>query len=299
MKAAGARLNFGGAPLAHLPGNGYAPLDAATPVDGRTDDTVEDASEAAAAPLALVLLPGKELADQAGACFEQYGGRLGVRAAVLVTGGGAKEQRRMLRERAPQVVAGTPPAVLEAVRGGLLHVRGVRFLVIDEADQLARSSAADAAVKLFGLLPRGGTGAARLQVLLLSATLRSPEVAGLSEQLCFHPQWVDLRGGDADTPAAGLSADVDHAMIMISATHPPAGLEEWRSASPAPVTDGVHARGGGGAGGEASEGIKRLKPLVLRALLESLDPGKQARVGHRGEIRREGRGGRSERMLPS
>lgn len=46
---------------------------------------------------------------------------------------------------------------------------------------------------LWGMLQGAVAGEARLQVCFFSATLHSPEIKALSEKLCQHPTWVDLK----------------------------------------------------------------------------------------------------------
>ena len=35
-----------------------------------------------------------------------------------------------------------------------------------------------------------------LQVCFFSATLHSPQITSLAEQICHNPAWVDLKGND-------------------------------------------------------------------------------------------------------
>lgn len=51
----------------------------------------------------------------------------------------------------------------------------------------------DAIMKLFGRLPKGGEGAARLQTLLFSATLHAPEIRELATKICQNPVFIDLK----------------------------------------------------------------------------------------------------------
>ncbi len=51
----------------------------------------------------------------------------------------------------------------------------------------------DAILKLFGRLPKGGEGASRLQTLLFSATLHSPEIRDLAAKICQNPVYIDLK----------------------------------------------------------------------------------------------------------
>lgn len=48
-------------------------------------------------------------------------------------------------------------------------------------------------MKLFGRLPKGGEGAARLQTLMFSATLHAPEIRDLATKICQNPVFIDLK----------------------------------------------------------------------------------------------------------
>ena len=136
-------------------------------------------------PLALVLEPLKDLAEQTATVFESLARYLphpGVSTLLLVGGGGApveKEARALLRAGAVDVVVGTLGRVSSAVEEGSLDLSGVRFLVLDEADRLVDALNADALFSLAAKLPSqardgmggggdggsGGGSAARLQTL--------------------------------------------------------------------------------------------------------------------------------------
>jgi ATP-dependent RNA helicase DDX1 len=179
----------------------------------------------------------------------------------------------------------------------------VRLLVLDEADrftekenleQLERlfaliraavdaSAAAAAATPSAGAAAGGataGAGAAvagRLQVCFFSATLHSPEISSLAAKMCVRPTWVDLKGKDS------VPETVHHVVVSVDPAQPLFRAAWAGAAGQAVPTDGVHAKdrigGGGGAGGaqplqlsreERSEAVKRLKPQLLLALIDSL-----------------------------
>ena len=64
------------------------------------------------------------------------------------------------------------------------------------------ATAQDAILKLFGRLPKGGEGASRLQTLLFSATLHSPEIRELATKICQNPVFIDLKASRSCTPPA-------------------------------------------------------------------------------------------------
>ena len=72
------------------------------------------------------------------------------------------------------------------------------------AGDIAASTVQDAILKLFGRLPKGGEGASRLQTLLFSATLHSPEIRKLATKICQNPVFIDLKVSRSSIPAARL-----------------------------------------------------------------------------------------------
>eukprot|EP00793_Prasinoderma_coloniale_P003340 PRCOL_00005975-RA len=275
LKNAEMRLAFGGASgaLQHAPPAGYAPLGDA-PSDARdvrdaAADEAAAAAEAAAGgtkPLAIILEPARDLAEQVYQCIEQYKRYMvapELRAGLFVGGIDHKKQARQLEEGV-DVVVGTPRCVADWIRQGKLDVSAVRFFVLDEADRLLDTGNADDIRKLFNRLPKRGTGTHRLQTLMFSATLHSPDVRKLAGELTENPTWVDLKGKDA-VPEA-----VDHVVVSVD----PKEDRSWLQSEPAVPTDGCHAWDDVGVGSASrecwSEAVKRLKPRMLLRLVDAL-----------------------------
>ena len=119
--------------------------------------------------------------------------------------------------------------------------------------------------QLHRLLPRDGKGSERLQSLMFSATLHSPEIRQLSEQLCTFPTWVDLKGRDS------VPETVTHLLVPIDPTRDAA---LWAAMRPLPPNDDVHSRDSPSPSSPAPEsrsfGIKCLKLLKLIQLMDAL-----------------------------
>ncbi len=91
---------------------------------------------AAGGTQALVLCPTRELADQVGKQLRKLAtGIANLKLSVLCGGIPLAPQLASLAH-APQVVVGTPGRVLELVQKEALDLRGVRVLVLDEADRM-------------------------------------------------------------------------------------------------------------------------------------------------------------------
>ncbi|MGH2531138.1 MAG: DEAD/DEAH box helicase [Thermomicrobiales bacterium] len=83
----------------------------------------------------LVLTPTRELAVQVGGVLEELGAAKGVKVGLIFGGRAFGPQRDMLR-RGVQIVVGTPGRVLDLLNQGALWLDKVRFLVLDEADEM-------------------------------------------------------------------------------------------------------------------------------------------------------------------
>lgn len=85
---------------------------------------------------ALVLAPTRELALQIAEQFEALGKGMGVRVATLVGGVDMMAQAIALGKR-PHVVVGTPGRVVDHLTNTKgFHLKGLKHLVLDEADRL-------------------------------------------------------------------------------------------------------------------------------------------------------------------
>ena len=84
---------------------------------------------------ALVLTPTRELAIQIESVIEPIAHSRRLRSTLLYGGRSARPEFDALRKGA-QIVVGTPGRTLDHLRQGTLDLRAVRFLVIDEADEM-------------------------------------------------------------------------------------------------------------------------------------------------------------------
>ncbi len=139
---------------------------------------------------ALVLVPTRELAIQVAGVTEAMASPQGLRCTLLYGGRSLKPEYTALKSGV-QIVIGTPGRTLDHLRQGTLDLRSVRFLVLDEADEmLDRGFAHDVEAIL------GGTPSER-QTALLSATM--PEwVAKTAAKHLRNPVLVEV---DADLQA--------------------------------------------------------------------------------------------------
>jgi len=267
------RVNFGDEPFRRTVPDGFTPLTRAAPTQTVGNFHLGGSTLAAAMkgrrPLALILEPTRDLAEQTHNFMQQFKKHLpspGLRAELVVGGVDPKPVIKALAEGV-DIVTGTPGKIMDLVETGKLPLDTVRFFVLDEADRLLDTGNQDTIMKLFQQFPKykDASKVHRLQVLLFSATLHSPEVRSLASRICVNPILVDLKGKDA------VPDTVDHVTITVD----PTSDRTWLQSEPHVWTDGCHALlklGPDSKSDEAmSEAIKRLKPRLLQRIIDRLD----------------------------
>ena len=94
-------------------------------------------------PQALILAPTRELALQVSEAFERYAAHLrGVHVLPIYGGQGYGVQLSALR-RGVHVVVGTPGRIMDHLEKGTLDLSELRFLVLDEADEMLKMGFAE------------------------------------------------------------------------------------------------------------------------------------------------------------
>ncbi len=89
-------------------------------------------------PQILVLAPTRELAIQVAEAFQKYASKMkGFHVAPIYGGQSYDSQIRQLK-RGVHVVVGTPGRVMDHMRKGTLKLKGLKALVLDEADEMLR-----------------------------------------------------------------------------------------------------------------------------------------------------------------
>jgi ATP-dependent RNA helicase DeaD len=113
---------------------------------------------------ALVVVPTRELASQVAEVLAALDGGRGLRVAELIGGRALGPQRDALLAGA-QVAVGAPGRVLDHLRQGNLDPRGLRVVVLDEADQMLDAGFAPDVERILAATPP------TRQLALFSATL--------------------------------------------------------------------------------------------------------------------------------
>lgn len=116
-------------------------------------------------PQALVLTPTRELALQVAEAFQSYAHhQKGFHVLPLYGGQGMSMQLRQLK-RGAHVIVGTPGRVMDHLRRGSLSLKGIKTLVLDEADEMLKMGFVDDIEWIFDQAP------SERQVALFSATM--------------------------------------------------------------------------------------------------------------------------------
>jgi ATP-dependent RNA helicase DeaD len=84
---------------------------------------------------ALVLCPTRELAQQVAQSLSSFGQRKGVKVATVLGGESYRKQIDSLR-RNPEILVSTPGRLIDLMEQNIVKLQGVRYLVLDEADEM-------------------------------------------------------------------------------------------------------------------------------------------------------------------
>ena len=114
---------------------------------------------------ALVLTPTRELAIQVAEMIEALASRRPGLGVVPIYGGASIEAQRRSLVRGAQVAVGTPGRIIDLIERGILDLSAVRFVVLDEADEMLRMGFAEDVDVILHRVPTPR------QVALFSATM--------------------------------------------------------------------------------------------------------------------------------
>ncbi|HEU0016588.1 MAG TPA: DEAD/DEAH box helicase [Longimicrobium sp.] len=153
---------------------------------------VERLDPAAGGVQALILAPTRELAVQVAEATHRYGSRRGLRVLAVYGGQDIGRQLRELR-RGVHAVVGTPGRLLDHLRRGSLDLSGVRYVVLDEADEMLDMGFIDDIEEILSRLPE------ERQTALFSATF-PPRIADLARRTMRDPERVTVTPEKVETP---------------------------------------------------------------------------------------------------
>ncbi len=165
------------------------------------------------APVALVLVPTRELAMQVSQAFHRYGRGLGARVLPIYGGQPIRWQIKAL-ERGVDVVVATPGRALDHIGRGTLGLRAVRTVVLDEADEMLDMGFIEDIETILQETPEDR------QTVLFSATL-PPHIQQLADRYLRDPVRIQM---GREAPAAGETPRVRQVAYIVARPHKPAAL---------------------------------------------------------------------------
>ena len=163
-------------------------------------------------PLALVLVPTRELAQQVTTALAPYARAVGLRCATVVGGLSLQRQADALRAGAEVVVA-TPGRLHDLINRGDARLDQVAITVLDEADQMADMGFLPQVTKLLEQVAPDG------QRMLFSATLDGG-VDRLVRRFLTNPVSHSVDPGTATVTA------MTHHVLHVDAVDKPAALTQ-------------------------------------------------------------------------
>jgi len=165
-------------------------------------------------PLALVLVPTRELAVQVSDAILSYGHDMGARVLPVYGGEPIGRQLGALR-RGVDVVVATPGRALDHINRGTLKLAGLEVVVLDEADEMLDMGFAEDIEEILGHTPEDR------QTALFSATM-PPRIDGMVRRHLRNPVRVELGRRAAAEPAESLL--VRQTAYLVPRGHKPAAL---------------------------------------------------------------------------
>lgn len=133
----------------------------------------------------LVLCPTRELCMQIAKDLTNYSSKIKDFNVVPVYGGAPIDIQIKALKKGCHTVAGTPGRVLDLIRRKVLKLSGIRWLILDEADEMLNMGFKDDLDAILANTP------AQKQTLLFSATMRK-EIAEIANTYMNNPEEITI-----------------------------------------------------------------------------------------------------------
>ena len=151
-------------------------------------------------PEFLILAPTRELALQIEVELRKYAPP--TMSSVALYGGTPIERHYRALRHSPKVVVGTPGRLLDLAGSGHLQLKGVTWVVMDEADQMLDRGFLPDIRRILALLP------SQRQTLMFSATF-SPEIQQLARSMQRDPVKISV------DPGVSSPTSITHAYYVV------------------------------------------------------------------------------------
>lgn len=133
----------------------------------------------------LVLAPTRELAIQVAEAFQVYASFSKKIRVLPVYGGQSYDNQIRQLKRGVQVVVGTPGRIIDHIKRKTLKLDKLRFLVLDEADEMLRMGFIDDVELILSHAPE------KRQTALFSATMPS-QIKKIAQKYLNNPQHIKI-----------------------------------------------------------------------------------------------------------
>ena len=150
-------------------------------------------SPRAGKPQALVLAPTRELAIQVAEAFQRYAAHIPGFQVLPIYGGQSYGPQLHSLKRGVHVVVGTPGRVIDHMDKGTLDLSELKYLVLDEADEMLRMGFIDDVEKVLQATPP------ERQVALFSATMPSV-IRKIAQRHLKDPVEVTIKTSTSTAP---------------------------------------------------------------------------------------------------
>ena len=164
-------------------------------------------------PVALVLVPTRELAVQVSEAVYRYGRVLDAQVLPIFGGQPIVHQLKVLK-RGVHVVVATPGRAIDHINRGTLPLDAVGLVVLDEADEMLDMGFADDIEAILDACPSDR------QTVLFSATM-PPRIAQIAKRHLQDPVRIQI---DRETVAAGAPPRVRQSAYLVARAHKAAAL---------------------------------------------------------------------------
>ncbi|WP_151641449.1 DEAD/DEAH box helicase [Corynebacterium sp. 11A] len=154
-------------------------------------------------PQALVLAPTRELALQVADSFQSFADHLGGINVLPIYGGQSYGIQLSGLRRGAHIVVGTPGRVIDHLQKGSLDISGLRYLVLDEADEMLQMGFQEDVERILADTP------ADKQVALFSATMPNG-IRKISQQYLNEPQEITVRS------ASRTNTNINQRYLMVA-----------------------------------------------------------------------------------
>jgi ATP-dependent RNA helicase DeaD len=165
------------------------------------------------APIALVLVPTRELAMQVSQAIHRYGRGLGARVLPIYGGQPIVRQLKVLA-RGVDVVVATPGRALDHLSRGTLSLDQLEVVVLDEADEMLDMGFSEDLEAILAETPEYH------QTMLFSATM-PPRIEKLARSHLHEPVRIAL---GREATATGEAPLIRQSAYVVARAHKPAAL---------------------------------------------------------------------------